>query len=471
MWILNMSILISGAVNVIVIAYNNVKFILFSDSHGSFEGVCPNSCLNVNDVNSGNSTTEESLICYTVDGVIGKIIQEANKNGEYVDIYLEGPIRDKLLEYPASRDDLRDVSANGPLFNTIYEFYSCLYDNKNCSYVNARFHYIDYRTMLMGIKLSPLKWIVQYLEHCINSDNLNKLGARNDNISVHLSFFVVGFIIGIFLNNNKLEETNLWVYIRLSIESDDFMNDFKTSFNKLLIMPHDYIESTINLLIHRYRGSKKYTPEKIRKYVNSAAVNVTETLYAKFLHPMLIITKHGRIMHLLRAQLLGLELQACDPTKLDRSRHLRCQGDFSRAQSIKEFIMKKISSVDLAPLIDNFHMYNQERISYLNTGNLDMELLASIEKNVPQWLIPVIIVDATLVDLYTLSRMFRIYPTEFRTHNKLPTPHIPASYIIEYAGFFHINNVSEYLTSTGGTIEIYNPLPEYKRCVEAHSVL
>jgi len=67
-----MSIYISGAVSIVVANYNNTKFILFGDYHGSYEGICDN-----NNIKNGNST------CYTVDGVIANIIQEANKNGEY----------------------------------------------------------------------------------------------------------------------------------------------------------------------------------------------------------------------------------------------------------------------------------------------------------------------------------------------------------------------------------------------------
>jgi len=98
--------------------------------------------------------------------------------------------------------------------------------------------------------------------------------------------------------------TNLWTYYILCIESDDFINDFKTHFDKILIVPEDYINSTIELLINRYRDDPRYTPIIIKKAINKAAKYTIDLIYQKFLNPFLITTKHGRVMHKLRAQLI-----------------------------------------------------------------------------------------------------------------------------------------------------------------------
>lgn len=110
-------------------------------------------------------------MCYTVDGAIGKIIQDAAINGKYVDVYLESPIKPKIIEKFSIDMFLRLTYAQGPLNQTIKRFYNCLYDRQDCKYPNARFHYIDIRGALQhqGTNISAFKFITQYMNQYIES--------------------------------------------------------------------------------------------------------------------------------------------------------------------------------------------------------------------------------------------------------------------------------------------------------------
>ena len=424
-----MVVLVSGAVSIIVINYNNMKFILFGDRHGSYEGMCNSLC--------------ETNICYTVDKVIHEIIDNANNNGEYVDVYLESPVIDPSYHDTSSRILLDNNILKGPLKDTIKKYHDCLYTNK-CGYNNARFHYIDIRGKLNEASvLLPIKQIKLALENYINDDIVEKiLSYDEDSIKIHITFFILEFIISFFFNSDNFIESNLWKYLMLCIESDDFINDFNKTFEKLLIVPTENIESTINLLSDLYYID-------ITDNVNIAAQNAIKYVYKWCLDSLVIKEKDGKIMHLLRSQLYGLE----------------SQGDIDRAQSIKNYFITNLSSIDISPVKIIFDNFNNGRILYLQEYSIVPELFRIYIDNI-RIILPSI--ELELVDMYTLSRMFRTYPPEFRSKYKSLEHHVQPTYIIEYAGLAHIKNISDYLVSLGGDIKIYKPEVGHRRCIVSY---
>lgn len=214
----------------------------------------------------------------------------------------------------------------------------------------------------------------------------------------------------------------------------------------MLIFDPKYIEDTINLLIYRFRGDNIYTSEFIRNEIYKTVTDMKNNLGRSFLHPSLIIIKHGRVMHKIRAQLFGLELQ----------------GDSVRSESIKNYIYGEMSGIDLSKFTETFNYYN----------NLRIQFMISQDETLLMGTLPIILlrflylIEALLVDLYTLARMFRKYPVEYQTGNKSITPHISPSYIIEYAGFEHIKIITKYLSSQGAEVQLYNAMEGNMRCVQ-----
>jgi hypothetical protein len=439
-----MSVIISGAVGLKIIYYNNIKFILFSDTHGSYTGLCDYDCKKAPEID------EEISQCYTIDGVIAKIIQKANNTGKYVDVYLEAPFLDKSLLKLPSRTFFQSYMVPGPLNDTIQQFYPCLYERNMCLYENARFHFTNIRGLLN--ELSPtitiLKDIGLTMDKLLNNLIIDQFTKLTDKLNVHISFFGLAFVMSVFLNDKHLGKTNLWVYYMLCIESDDFINDFKKNFERLLIFPSEYIESTTQLLAAVYETN----PDKIRGYLSKYANEIVDRIYLTCLHPTLITNKFGLIIHKLRAQLLGLQIQ----------------GDFERSKSIKSFFIEKLYSINISAMIENFNKFNNERISYLNTTKVNESVLRSTVSPIHRSIIPNI--EGRLMDIYTLARMFRKYPLSSRNKNKSMDYHIPPDCIIVYAGKKHIDDISEYLTSQGSIIEVYDPIVGYQRCIEINSL-
>jgi len=140
-------------------------------------------------------------------------------------------------------------------------------------------------------------------------------------------------------------------------------------------------------------------------------------------------------MHKIRTQLLGLELQ----------------GDKNRSESIRNFIYQEMSNIKLRRFRIIFSGINQGRIDYIQTG--DPSGLTSI---IFRYL-------GDIDDLYTLARMFRKYPPEFRTKEKSIESHIFPHYIIEYSGEAHIRIMIKYLKKQRATITTYPTIS--KRCI------
>jgi hypothetical protein len=428
--------LISGPTSITIAKYGDLEFILFGDQHFSVEGMCKDiQCANAN-------TLTDQDFCYTVDGIIAKIIDDANQQQKYVDIYLEaappGPIVEKIqaakLEYPLS--------------NTKTRFHSCLYDFKSCPYKNARFHYVDIRSsreIEYTWEISILSSIDSFSKNFITQQTKNKIINRTESLRTHLMFLHQEIIMAIFLNTHIFTDSYMYKYYRLCIESDNFIIDVEDYITKSLLIDNEYIEFMTELLIKRYLGVAKYSGEKIKQRIKKILDELPGDLYLMLIHPSIIVNRYGKIMHKVRSQLLALELQ----------------GDKERAESIRTSIYEEMMPVNLRSVIMCFNYFNQSRIQYLLTS--DPTKFYHCPFPINQFIGDLNGPDSLMMDMYTLARMFRTYPIEFQTKGKSINPHIFPYYIIEYAGEAHIRTVRNYLIKQGAIIDTYPNIS--KRCI------
>lgn len=454
-----MSLLISGPVAIDILTYSNIKIILLSDHHFSSEGICNTEC--------SNEATPDAK-CYTASGLIDKIIKEAKLKGQYVDVYLEAAYPEAFKARQlviAQRERERELGLRPPatmsftkhgLGLTIARYANCLYDKTLCQYTNARFHYVDVRrTTVDGDKGILGKIMTFYAKMLDSYPDVYK--SRQDTITEHVEFFSFNFIIKTFLNTPRFMESNLFTYYNFVINSDNFTTDVESYLNLLLTADTQYVEKTIKLLVHRY---PEYTMDFIRDAINKKITATFAWIRGRFLSPLNITERNIVIdtieykvnVHRIRGQLLNLELQ----------------GDNERAESLRQFIYRKFDSFNLLDAVELFDLYNEYRMLYITTGRIKKPPHESLIRSPFRALVTYGDIDTLMMDLYTLARMFRTYPQQYRKENKPLSQHILPSYIVEYAGGAHIDNIIEYFASIGIQKEII-AIKEDKRCLSVPS--
>ena len=455
-----MSLLISEPVAIDIIKYNNIKIILLSDRHFSLEGTCNVECSNEAGINNIPA-------CYTVRGLIDKIIKDADSKGQYVDVYFETywpGIRDyvKLKRAQHKQEKallqmippvIQTISRIGSIDLTYRRYFKCFYQKGLCPYKNTRFHYVDIRHHVIGLEL--LYTIETFLKDMIFEYSPNFYTEREDTLEVHLEFFTMTFIISTFFNTPKFMDSNMWTYYNFIINSDNFTVDVGSYLDLLLSIDRAYVENTIKLLAYRY---PEYTIDFITKSV-SDKIETTFKLIRGLLLASMYITERRIVVdnvvykvtiHKIRNQLLQLELQ----------------GDTRLAESIRQFAYQKFNSFDLSVPIKQFEVYNRNRMLYITTGDVKSFIRPPFKwRYFLEQLEQFTSIDAITMDLYTLGRMFRTYPLQFRKGNKDIMPHMLPSYIIEHAGAAHIRFMVEYFASIGIQKESFTTVNEGLRCL------
>ena len=450
-------VVISGAVDIRVINYMNRVFVLFSDIHKSNQGLCPDCQYDNNDriedetsnlldvnlkvaSNFFDSADRElklpAGICYKVNDAIREIIIQADKYSQYVDVFIESPF-----------DSYSNFDNQYPLRWSIESFNDCLYNNPSCIYDNARFHYIDMR---FGINFAgTVVDLTSNIRARIRANNKRNIidTIRNgaDNLSMYLNHLSNNYITQRFINEDSFEHTRLRRYYDICLESNNYIYDM-TNFLQIIFAQQDfYIYTLSNALINRFSG-QKYTEKHIKSSTKKIFTGIIQKVYDWALYQPMIVIRDGVVIHRLRAQLLGLENQ----------------GDSLIAESIRQYINKLLNPISLKEIVDVNNMQYSTISKFLQGHNVDLSsrmLSESIDT------VPLMKISALLMDLYTLARMFRTFPIEYRKEGKSLSTHIPSSYVIEHAGRAHIDVVTDYLVQSGGTIEVYNPIENYERCV------
>lgn len=443
-----MSINISGAVDFRVIDYDNRRFVLFSDIHSGFEGLCSQQCFDSN-YNFDEITLQDN-VCYTVDGAIKKIIVEAKKYGEYVDVFFET----NFYGEPPHRTLLIDPSDSLDLTTRAYR--DCLYKGY-CPYTNARFHYTDIRQGLS--KSSKFLGILPNLMDSIT--RINKLpmflniqsygnkplnaNVQNFTLSNYIYFFVDTYILGLFISSPILIDTALWKYITILLTSTNYIFDLNDFLDKLLLLDTHKINLFVTVLKKKF---STVSLNRISSTLNKLLEKTLQKVRKWSVEPTMITHRNNKIMSRVKAQLNGLN----------------DQGDIILGEKLEQFITQKLKDVSITYLYNTLNLQYSQVLASLTSG------LIKDPKKLPS--VPLLHIVSFIMDLYTVARMFRVFPIQYRmkhSQNKVSSDeHIISSYVIAYEGKAHINTITDFLQSLGATINRYNPInssPDYQRCV------
>lgn len=453
-----MSISISGPVSVTIAQYGEVKFILFGDQHQSFEGECNMPCANANyelrDLSKPNKFKRDvfqhgkflkvldpdafvnEVLCYTADGIIARTIRLANAKNEYVDVYLESAMLGEEGNIPSN--------PTSSMALTLKSYWRCLYNRNTCPYKNARFHYVDIRLKTIPEKFFDFMRLYYEPKIFING---------TDTLDDHLKFVYYDIVTKIFFDNDRFINSTLFQYYKLCIESDNFIKDTESFLADKFIVDNTYTESIIDLMVQRYQPWDINNPNSVRNSHNGYALNYVKgeihrtieqlptKIRSMLSDPSLITKRDGKVMHRIRAQLYGLKVQ----------------GDGNRARSLRDFIYRKMSDIQINMPLTYLRNSNNARIRYIETHDREVLNAYGFFGGVP-----LLQIDSYMMDLYTLARMFRTYPIEHRTQNKSREEHILPKYIIENAGTAHVKIITEYLQEQGAQITTF-PM-DSKRC-------
>lgn len=442
-----MSINISGAVDFRVIDYNNRRFILFSDIHSGFEGLCQESCLTSSDNVDGNDS-----ICYTVDGAIKKIILEANKRDEYVDIFLESNF------YGAPPHRVLLPNATDPLDLTTRAYRNCLYDRSTCPYKNARFHYIDIRqgiskgTTFLGVVPNMMDFVRKINKSALWTPLSNKTPGTllGGTINDYLTFYVTSYIVRLFVSSDILTNSHLWLFIKILLESDNYTADVTEFLNKILII-NNKMSDRFTLALSKI--FPKTSLDRIRSALNKLLQDKLNQVRAMSIEPTMIVQRNGLIMSRIRAQLIGLINQ----------------GDRNISESLQQYIYDKIQAVSIVNLYKLLRLQYKHLLEYVESVSIIPRNQAIVEDHIsflrrklPEN--PLLHITSFVMDLYTIARMLRTFPNQYIKTGKHPQ-HIISSYVIAHEGKAHINTITDYLQYIGAVPIIYSPASTNSRCI------
>lgn len=432
------------------------QFILFGDIHRSQEGICEEECIDYIPGIEDKRITENNN-CYTVAGSIDKIITTAYQKGEYVDIYFEMGFDKDITDMNSALQRKSNRHKEEIIVKTALKFSDCFYKIPICPYNNARFHYADIRHSLHSHYFAG--FLGPVIDHNIRSItapvNFYSLEMGVDSLKVDIKMIVINILIDLMLGNSSIENSRIWKYYVNCIESDDFANQHTHWVEELLSsINNEYLIQMTNILINKYRIDDEYTSETITKHVMEIPDRISLILMSR-INPNLVVHRRGKVMHRIRAQLEGLELQ----------------GDANLAESIRQFTYGKMKQVSLSDFMTYFRsLYNEwmglmvavvpEQVK-THISNI-VKLFKSFynEKTIMG-----AAVEIHLLDIYTLARMFRRFPIEYQKEEKPLNPHNEATKIILLAGTSHVNNIAQFLASQGGIVNSYTSLPDRKRCV------
>jgi hypothetical protein len=428
-----MSINISGAVDFRVVDYNNRRFILFSDIHSGFEGICTGECLNIEDI---NIDTRYDNICYNTDAAIKKIILEADNNHEYVDIFFESnfygpPPHRTLISSPID-----------PLDLTIRKYRDYLYRVK-CPYKNARFHYTDIRQGLSkNIRyLAVVPNIMGLIEKINKSKLFINIPTRQDILVDYLSYFVDSYIVRLFISSETLIDSNLWLFIKIFLESNNYVSDVTAFLDKILIINQKMLDRFISALSHKFKNNL------LSVTLNKLIQDSFNTVKKWSLEFTMIVNRNGNNITRIKSQLSGLINQ----------------GDNDLALTIQQFIYQKIQGDSISKLYKILKSQYVHVLGYLESEHNQDKSINYLKIKLP--VNPLLHINSYIMDLYTIARMFRSFPVQLRKQKKSQDFHIISSYIIIYEGKAHINTITEFLQLIGGIVTIYNSSENYQRCI------
>ena len=295
----------------------------------------------------------------------------------HMDIYLEVPYLVKSKVAPKQEQVVALEDRLGYIYKVAGVFWPCFL--KQCPYSNARFHYVDIRS--------------QYEPHSENDENTSLQLTHN---------ILDTYILTERLNkslarlNNMIENPQPDLYI----------------FDTNTLIDYFYTETRIDDLFDIYLTSENYV-EDVRYLIKDLQTVDRQTLdkvEAVLFNPDMIVVADNKIMFRICAQIYALKKE----------------GQHELIHKIMHFSQSKYGEyrkkyADLKSWHKLYEIYQQSLSESTSLPSTYSNLLYYAKPNTS--------IDALLVDIYTLSRLFRKFN---------------AKKVIIYAGDFHIQHYKQF---------------------------
>ena len=386
---------ISGPNILYATKYAGKNYYFFGDIHGSFTKSCSGPCRDINnDIDSS---------CYNVTKFFDLIFKHADEFHRWVDVFFEYSYVQKTGPV-----GLFNIKAIDSLRSTISTFSSCMARpmiKNSCDYHNVRFHYSDIRSQTYPGQAIPTTGL----------DFIN-----NEQIRI------------ILVLEQKIDEIYDWrVYLR----------------TRARLIYWFYHDNNDKKLFDIYLKSDEYETD-LAQYLNSIQIQFDPETpkevtffneFSKAAH-MVSVNRDGKSMSKIRAQFYGLEQQ----------------GDDEMSEKIQAFVKNKYQTY--RKQIQHNPLGAIELLAY-QTNDYDRFMdVISVAHNLINYEHQFTLLTASLMDAYTLARMFRRYPEQ---------EHIESSVVITYTGAAHAKHYAEFFkTYLGSKILTFgNMPPPVNRCI------
>jgi len=301
---------------------------------------------------------------------------------------------------------------------------------------------LDFIIQILDKDLSKSSRFLGVLPNLLDSIRyINKLSLSNT-LSNYVYFFVNNYILNLFISSSSLTKTNLWSYINILLNSDDYITDVTLFLDELLVTNSHMINIYITSLSNKFKNVSK---SRISSVLNKLLESTFTKIRSWSLEPAMIVSRENKFMSRIKAQLNGLINQ----------------GDSSLEHILRQYITQKLLSVNVEYLYKSLNTQYTSVFNHINSLDISNSSIFS-HINLPEN--PVLYITSYIMDLYTIARMFRTFPTNYRYNKSIQSHHIPSSYVVIYEGKAHINTISDFLQSIGAVANIYNSIPKYKRC-------
>jgi len=403
---------LSGPILAYITNYMNKSYNFFGDAHYSMEGNCK-PCQDFNLDNLKIMKSEGSENCYDISVLLANTFTEAAKKGVWIDFYIESPFLNLQEENPNSKfyyTHMKDY-----LDKLVYIFYNCL-NKLKCDYSTTRFHYVDIR---LKYQKYDLKKLLSNLEE-------TKFRILDENSYERYIFDRVSKSINELKNQIKTNERSKNKYIE---NTDKLIKDFYFSGGKTV---ENRIEGKYFKLFNLY-----LTSDNIIEDINNLLLKeINNEILLKKIKEILIPSyfikyRRGKIMHKIRAQLEALEYEGnMEMSKLIQNHFISIYK--KRSTNLVYEIKDLWTSVML--IYDNFV---NAKIRKIDDALKIIDKIQEKNEEIKKLEIPYIKQEALMMDIYTLSRMFRKYLGKKHTDSVKVITYTGAAHARVYRKFFN----------------------------------
>lgn len=429
---------LSGPVSAYITEFKGKKYIFLGDRHESLEAGCSKPCKSIDDYNDKNIEDvdlEDPNGCWDIALFLSGLFTKAAKEGKWIDFYIEIPFRKDIR---LSKEGVKkSISYIGYLSLLYYIFYDCFAKMK-CDYSTTRFHYIDIRK---EYKLEKLARLVNDLEKIKNNENIIREIPVSYESFISNKVIAEGIenLIDILLYGGEVDSKEI-------IEADILVRDL------YFTAEDEDIPKSEQLFLLYLRSDNIYEDIEalFRKSLNSA--KNPDQLLERLLPNDLIVTRNGKTMHRMRAQLWALENEG--------------KGDI--AEKIIQYVtLKYRERTQIKRIVVEWRNIRNLYLEYIKRPFLfTYEIKENLENTQERLTNINIRSDALLVDAYLLARIFRTYPNTSHIESYKSIVYAGAAHISLYVDFFEKYLGAHFLKNTTIIVDNYE---NTKRCLNINT--